>query len=131
MDVFISADDLGLTKGITDGILEAGPFDVEFPIAVFDVFFDLFLTGARVRAEIHEDGTMTGLFGGGMAATQILEVAAMADALQGIELSPVIMLLLPRWVDLYPGEDGRCTQLSATLIFDATTAFIFEDPPPP
>lgn len=116
---------------IRDGIFEAGPFDVEFPVAVFDVFFDLYLTGAHMRAEIHEDGTMHGFFGGGMAATQIIEVAMRADELQGIELTPIIQVLLPRWVDLYPDADGRCTQLSTTMEFHATTAFIFEDPPTP
>ena len=114
---------------IRDGVFEAGPFDVEFPVAVFDVFFDLFLTGARMKAVVNEDGTMDGFFGGGMAATQIVEVAMRADELQGIELTPIINVLLPRWVDLYPDEDGRCTQLSTTMAFHATTAFIFEDAP--
>ncbi len=121
---------VSVTQGhIRDGVFEAGPFDVEFPVAVFDVFFDLFLTGARMKAVVNEDGTMDGFFGGGMAATQIIEVAMRADDLQGIAITPIINVLLPRWVDLYPDEDGRCTQLSTTMAFHATTAFIYEDAP--
>ena len=41
---------------IADGLLEAGPFDMAVPIAIFDVSFMLHFHGAHFRARIDEEG---------------------------------------------------------------------------
>ncbi|HJK92598.1 MAG TPA: hypothetical protein RMH85_11485 [Polyangiaceae bacterium LLY-WYZ-15_(1-7)] len=112
---------------ITDGVLEAGPFTTEIPVAVFNVFFDLKLHDAQLVAERDEDGTWSGIVGGGVATDQIMNVAMMADAMQGEQISPALRALLPRWVDMGKGEDGRCTQLSAALLFESQPAFVYPD----
>ena len=81
----------------------------------------------RLIAERDEDGTWSGIVGGGVATDQIMNVAMMADAMQGEQISPALRALLPRWVDMGKGEDGRCTQLSAALLFESQPAFVYPD----
>ncbi|MEM9071896.1 MAG: hypothetical protein AAGE52_25530 [Myxococcota bacterium] len=118
------------TGRIVDGVLEAGPFTFEFPVAVLNVFFDMTVMDSVLRAEISEDGSIRGIFGGGVPMEQIQNVGLMADAMQEIQISPTLDLLLPRLVDLGKGEDGRCTLVSANMIFESTPAFVFDTPAP-
>jgi hypothetical protein len=115
---------------IVEGVLETDAFDTEMPMAFFNVFFDLQLTNAKIRGEIHEDGTMSGILGGAVDQEQVYEIGRMADGAQELQITPTLQMLLPRWADLLPGEDGRCTHLSAALTFESVPAFVFADVAP-
>jgi hypothetical protein len=114
---------------IKDGIVTAGPFEAVVPIAIFQVFFDLRIHDAYIRAKLNEDGTMTGMIGGGVEVEQILEIGAQAAAMDSN--ASVINSFLPNFVwrnsDLaYNPEDGKCHQLSSVLTFETTPAFVFK-----
>ncbi len=119
-----------VTGRIVDGVLETDAFDIEMPMAFFNVFFDLRLTNARLRGELREDGGMDGVLGGAVSQEQIYEIGRMADGAQELQITPTLRMLLPRWADLIPGEDGRCTHLSAALTFRSVPAFVYEDVAP-
>lgn len=115
---------------IVEGVLETEAFDTEMPMAFFNVFFDLELTNARIRGEIREDGGMSGILAGAVDQEQVYEIGRMADGAQELQITPTLQMLLPRWADLLPGEDGRCTHLSAALTFESVPAFVFSDVAP-
>lgn len=119
---------ISVTRGrIEDGVLHASGFDVEFPVAVFNVFFDLKLNDAQIRATRNDAGGWDGMIGGGITIEQILTVTRMADDMQEIQITPILELVLPTMSDLdRDPETNRCNQLSAGMVFTSTPAFTFE-----
>ncbi len=115
---------------IVDGVLETDPFEVELPMAFFNVFFDLRLVDARVRANIGPEGVTDGVMGGAVTIDQILEIAAMADEMQEVQYGGLLMGVLPGMADMVR-VDGRCTALSANLYFESRRAFLYPGDPPP
>ena len=123
--------DVNSARGrIVDGVLETDPFFVELPMAFFNVFFDLRLQGARLRAHVGPEGVTDGVIGGGLSIDDILLIAEMADAMQEIQFKPLLEILLPGLADLEL-VGTRCSALSANLVFDSRRAFVFAGEPPP
>lgn len=110
---------------LRDGVLETGPFELALPVSILDARFVLDLHGARVRVTIEEDGSLSGVFAGGISNEQIIEVAS------GLNIPSDLMDQVGTFVeliaDLEPVE-GRCTQFSASLVFRAAPGFV--DPAP-
>jgi len=117
------------TGRIVDGVLETDPFEVELPMAFFNVFFDLTLVNAQIRADIGPEGVSNGVMGGAVTIDQILEIAAMADEMQEVQYGGLLMGVLPGMADMQR-VDGRCTALSANLFFESRRAFLFPEPAP-
>lgn len=103
------------------GVVETGPFEVALPVSILDARFVLDLHGARVRATIDEDGSMRGVIAGGISNEQIIEVAS------GLNIPSDLMGMVATFVqliaDLAP-EEGRCTQFSASMVFEAAPGFV-------
>lgn len=114
---------------IVDGVLETEPFEVELPMAFFNVFFDLRLVDAQLRANVGPEGVTDGVMGGAVTIDQILEIAEMADMMQEVQYGGLLMGVLPGMADMQR-VDGQCTALSANLFFESRRAFLFPDPPP-
>jgi len=114
---------------IVDGVLETDPFEVELPMAFFNVFFDLRLVGAQIRANIGPEGVTDGVMGGAVTIDQILGIAAMADEMQEVQYGGLLMGVLPGMADM-ERVDGRCTALSANLYFESRRAFLYPEPAP-
>ncbi len=115
---------------IENGLLEAGPMNVELPVSFFNINFNLRLNGARIRARIDpETGEASGLIGGGTPVEAFLEVlregADQDSTVRG--LLPVAESQLPALADLGIDADGFCQDLSAYLEFDAVEAFVYDD----
>ncbi len=115
---------------IVDGVLETDPFEVELPMAFFNVFFDLRLQNARVRAHVSPEGVTDGLVGGGVSIEDILGIAEMADAMQEVQYRPILSTILPGFADMEK-VGNACTALSANLRFESRRAFLYTTEPPP
>lgn len=116
---------------IVDGALETDAFELTMPMAFFNVFFDLRLHGAKVRAEVSPDGQWHGVVAGAIDNADVIDLAVQADMMQGIQVAGLLESLLPGWADLgYDPAEDTCTQLSATLAFRSTTSFVYGDAPP-
>lgn len=106
---------------LRDGVLETGPFELSLPVSILDARFVLDLHRARVRVRILEDGSLSGVFAGGISNQQIIEVAS------GLNIPSDLMETVGRFVqliaDLEP-VDGRCTQFSGSLVFRAAPGFV-------
>lgn len=107
---------------IRDGVLEAGPFDLPLPFAALDARFILDLRGARIRAVVRPDGSLSGIMGGGVPAVPLGETLIMYGIGSGLQQTLVGTLRL--FSDLAPDASGMCTQISAGLRFDTRPAFV-------
>lgn len=105
---------------LAGGVFEA-PLSLSLPISIFDVDLVFAIPDGRIRGELHEDGTMTGVFGGGVDIAYLLQIAQEENVDAG--LHDVLAALLGAWADLAPGDDGVCTQVSLTFAFEAVPAF--------
>jgi hypothetical protein len=107
---------------IENGVLTAGPMEIAIPLKIFDVSFTLHVHGARFRYTIDDEGQISGVFGGGIVVDELL-----AGVSQGAGVDRIIggiRLALNASADLAPDADGKCRQLSATIHFTATPAFV-------
>lgn len=111
---------------LEDGVVTTDHFDGVIPISILDVSFDLEIYQARLRAELHDDGSITATIGAGVSVDQVIEVAEGAD----YRLEGLVSTLVRNRADLAPDEYGECQRMSATLLVDGTRAFLYEDSAP-
>jgi hypothetical protein len=108
---------------LVGGVFEA-PLSLELPVSIFAVDLVFALPNGRIRGTLHEDGTVTGVFGGGVEIADLLAIAREENVDPG--LHDVMASLLGAWADLAPGADGVCTEVSITFAFEAVPAFWYE-----
>lgn len=110
---------------IVDGWVETEAFDAVLPILMFEVTYELELYGARIRAQLTDDGGLSeGVLGGSVPVANILEIAARADEESG-GVYDAVAYLLDGMADMSPDAGGKCQELSAALSFTAVSAFVF------
>ena len=110
---------------LVDGSVEGRPFEVVLPVSFLDASFDLTVYGGAVRYDLAEDGSLSGVFAGG------LEIAWLIQLTKETGISDEVQVLLESVLggaaDLAPGEDGACTQISVTLGFTAVPVYVFAE----
>jgi hypothetical protein len=114
------------TEGRREGAtIEAGPFDLDFPIVVFEVLYELRLTGAYVRFTIDEDGGLSdGVLGGAAAMEQLMDFLRTAGEKAEADFVGLIGSGLLDSADL-AREGSACTKMSMAVTFRAVPAFTF------
>jgi hypothetical protein len=108
---------------LVDGVLRAGPFDGTIRVSILDTRFDLDIFGAVISGELQPDGSMYATMGAGVLAEQIITVANEAD----YRLEGLVDTIVRNRADLARNEFGDCEQISATMLFDGTSGFLYED----
>jgi len=107
---------------IRGGVIETDVFELPFPVAALDARFTLDLHGARVRARLGADGSLSGVVGGGIV------VQTFGEKIQrfgiGAELQRIFLTTLRLMADLAPDAGGTCQQISVGLRFEARPAFV-------
>lgn len=111
---------------LTDGALEAGPFQLSVPFRVLDADINLVVLDARLRLTPDGQGGYDGVMGGGVDTAQVL---ATLEPL-GIDRGVISLLgvLLDGAADLDPDGDGVCSRMSVALVVKAVPVFLFEEP---
>ena len=107
---------------IRGGVLSTDAFELPFPVAALDARFTLDLRGARVRARVMPDGSLTGVVGGGIVVQTFGETIERFGI--GAELQRILLTTLRLMADLAPDAGGTCRQISVGLRFEARPAFI-------
>ena len=79
---------------------------------------------AQARMQRHEDGTVTGLLGGGIAIQALSDLAHNTGI--GAEVEELLDSVLGISADLAPGPDGQCEQISVVLEVEAIPAFFYD-----
>lgn len=108
---------------IAKSTMEAGPFELALPIAIFDVSFVLHIHQAQMRFAIDEEGKYTGYIGGGVVIQELLDGVQEGAGVD--KYIPVMNLVLGGAADLGRDEaENKCKQVSAALSFEAVPAFV-------
>lgn len=113
--------DVAMCVPFVDGVVEARGFDVELPMQVLDVELVFHLEDVALRAELHPDGTWTGILGAGLPLTDIEVILAEDDI---ADLAGILRPVVEGLQDLWPDADGVCRSMSATLAFEALPVFL-------
>lgn len=109
---------------VVDGTFEA-PFSITLPVTIFEVDLEFTLLDGRIRGTIDPDGTVHGVFGGGVDIDYLLSIALEENV--DSDLHDILAALLGTWSDLAPDGTGTCTQVSITFAYTTTALFFFED----
>jgi hypothetical protein len=112
---------------IEDGVLLAGPGDVELPVRVLDANFKLGIHQTRVRMDLARDddgggASLTGFVGGGIVVEELAKVIESFNI--GDQVKGAVVPLLKTRADLAMDADGNCRQISAALRFATTPAYV-------
>lgn len=110
---------------MTQGVLEAGPFNLVMPVVVddFDILIDIH--DANLRATVAEDGSMEGLIAGAISIPEFVASIETIDA--SASVLQLVSRALNNLADMGHTPEGKCEQLSISLAFKATPAFFFEE----
>ena len=108
---------------LVNGVIEAGPIDFEVPVDVLDANFPMAVQGGRIRVELSEDGTMTGLIGGSINVDKVLR--DFGEVVAGNE-DEMARPIFERSADLRR-VDGQCTELSLAFGIEGHIAFAVHD----
>lgn len=110
---------------LSDGVFEASGLDMRLQMQILDQALEFDLVGGRIRGTLRDDGSIDGVFAGGVPVAQILgelEGAAIDDALVDL-----INSAFPAAADLYDPVTGTCDRISMTFAYQAIPAFLFEE----
>lgn len=110
---------------IEDGEVSAGPFSIPLPIQIFEFSLELTLLRAIVRFEIDEDGTMRGFISGALSVQEIVDLSKSVE-MGGGQVARLVPVVVAANADLSPDEEGDCQEISVTVVFETTPAFLFE-----
>lgn len=106
---------------LANGVVGGGPFEMDLPIQVLDFNSIFSLSQGQMRIEWHDDGTVSGEFGGAIPLAQILEITNYA-----IDFGDLLEDLLNLAADMDPDASGDCQSISLTFTFEGRTAFFYE-----
>lgn len=108
---------------IQDGRLTAKPLEIQLPVQVLDEFLNIEMYNGGVQLDIHEDGSATGFFGGGIPISFFIDIATLPD----VNLPDAVVSLMGAAADLDPDENGDCQQLSVALMVEALPAHLYSN----
>ena len=129
------------TAVVKDGIVTAGPFDIDLPVQVFGKDYTLEARGTFVKFRIiDEERISDGILGTGVTISSVRTLAKKAAEGEG-DILPIVESLVngqgdlvkklvhhdctPDQTDCTPGDFMECTQMSATLQFTGVSAYFF------
>ncbi|MEZ4268062.1 MAG: hypothetical protein R3F39_16980 [Myxococcota bacterium] len=118
-----SPDSTTQTGRIVDGLLTAGPMDTVLRVQVLGDIYEMPIYGATIRARVTEDGGLAdGVIGTGIAIADLLKVGeSNSDVLNAM------VLLFDATGDLAPDANGVCQQVSAAILFNAVSAYLYDE----
>lgn len=109
---------------IEDGELEITGVAFDIPAFVFTFEFLIPVTDGQLWIDFHDDGTATGVMGGGISVDALIDVVSSIDGAGGVP--DAVIALAPGLADLFPDDDGNCQSVSVALEIEAVPAFFYE-----
>jgi len=108
---------------IVNGELEAGPVDMEIPMDVLDASFPMRLSQGRVRLKIAEDGSFTGLIGGGIDIAHVFhEFGVVVEGPEDDLIRPIFEANADMGY-----SDGVCSHISMAFGIEGDVAYAIHD----
>ena len=122
---------------IRNGVLTTEPVDVRLELTIQVIDFEYWIRDARIRMQMHPDGSGEGVLGGYWDLENFYTVmgrhflASLAARYLGYTC-PGFYAALHRQADGHPDpETGNCTSLSAAWEIEAVPAFVIQRDAPP
>lgn len=112
---------------IEDGSFTASGFPFDIPFSFLDANITVTLQDLSMRVDLREDGSFSGVMGGGMVIDDLL--AQLDTTGVASEVKSLIRSAMTAGADLAPDGSGTCTQMSASIVFEGVSAFTFDEPP--
>lgn len=110
-----------------DGTLQTEPFELQLPILVFSVLYEVRMPAAIVRLYPAVDGgAAEGLIAGGVPIDQLMTILRQATEVGG-DFEGLFGDALRDSADLDRGPDGVCRATSVAVTFETVPAFTFAD----
>jgi hypothetical protein len=109
---------------LRDGVLEAGPFELDIPFSVFNQEQRLVLHDAQILIALADDGTAGGTFGGGVEVEKLLEFTQQSNV--DTEVFETLVSLIDLISDMAIDDSGTCQQISLNLDYQAVSAWTYE-----
>lgn len=111
---------------IVDGKLTAHGLDLILPVKILDVELAFNIDDASVRINLSEDDNIEidGFFGGGVPKADVNVLSKEGDLGELADFIPGAVSLA---ADLFPDENGSCTELSIAFELEGTAAFFYGD----
>lgn len=110
---------------IVNGVVDVGPVPLVVPVAILDARFTLHIASGYMHIELHDDGAWSGMLGGGISIEEMTSIASGLNI--PTSLMGAVSGLLNSSADLAPDPmTNRCTQVSATLVFESATCFVWD-----
>lgn len=121
---------------IVDGVVVAGPFDLRLDFKGQFLAAEYALRDARIRLELAEDGTLTGLLGGYWNVEEFYDIyARQASRLGAFTVGfrcPGMYGAVKKQADAYPDpQTGDCTAISTAFRLKGIPAFVIDPEPGP
>lgn len=110
---------------LIDGRVIGRPFSIALPIQIINATIEFELLNGAIRFDLHDDGTASGVFAGGLDTARLVELASTDGVNPAVAqaVAPLVGLV----ADLAPDASGTCTQLSVTMTFTATPIYFYDD----
>ena len=106
------------------GSVEGHPISLTLPFSILGVELEVELSHGMIQTTLEPDGSMVGTIGAGLETAFLMEVANHPNV--NDEVAVLLEQLLSIHADLDFDGDGVCEQISASLIFEAAEAYLFE-----
>ena len=106
------------------GSVEGHPISLTLPFSVLGVELEVELSHGMIQTTLGPDGSMVGTIGAALDTAFLLEVANHPNV--NDEVAILLEQLLSIHADLDFDGDGVCEQISASLVFEAAEAYLFE-----
>ena len=112
-------------QSLAAGSVEGRPVSATIPVQVLDAALEFEVLDGALRLDQHEDGSASGVFGGGVDIATILNVATEEGIAQ--EVGDILSTVLYLVADLAPNAEGSCEQLSVTFEYTGTPVYLFDE----
>lgn len=106
------------------GSVEGRPISANLPVQVLDAALEFEILDGALRLDQHDDGSASGVFGGGVDIATIMKVATENGV--AAEVGDILGSLLYLVADLAPDADGECQQVSINFEYTATPVYLFD-----
>lgn len=107
---------------VKDGVLRAGPFDGNLFISIIGVNVNLTLNSAKLSATVGKDGLRDVVLGAGINTSELHDILEQTNDQTLLGFGH---FLIDSLADMGVNKQGQCQQLSATVLMDARSAYLF------
>lgn len=108
-------------------VLRAGPFDLNLPVVVFDILYDIHLSDTMFEIRFDADGVGTGTLAGASTIEELIQLADTAGQRADVDIVSLVDDVLVDTADLHRDGQGNCQSLSAVATFNTVPAYLYDE----